>query len=386
MKTCTLHVERVGQIKHAEVQFGDLTILVGPQATGKSIFLEFLKLLLDTGAILEDLKTYGLDWGGEIGQFLDIYLGEGMRGVWRKGQSTLRFNGEVVNLEKLVGRQKRNKKESMFFIPAQRVLTLGKGWPRPFTDFGAEDPFTVRDYSEKLRQLMVSGLERGESLFPQTRRLKAAVRTLLRQTVFSDFGLEVDRQGAQKRLVLTSSPKGRPLPFMVWSAGQREFVPLLLGFYWLLPPTKVARRGNLQWAVIEEPEAGLHPKAISAVLLLVLDLLSRGYRVCLSTHSPHVLDIVWALKVFQQHDAPPRKLLELFGVRSSPNMTRMAEEVLTKDARVYYFNLQSGRTSDISNLDPGAEQPAESGWGGLTEFSGRVADVVADVVSSSREP
>lgn len=385
MKTYTLQVERVGQIKHAEVQFGDLTVLVGPQATGKSIFLEFLKLLVDTGAILADLKRYGLDWNKDVAQFLDIYLGEGMRGVWRKRQSALLFNGKAVNLEKLVGRQRPNKEESMFLIPAQRVLTLGKGWPRPFTDYGAEDPFTVRDFSEKLRLLMETSLGRGESLFPQTRRLKAAMRKLLRQTVFRDFGLGVDKDRPQKRLVLRSSETEDSLPFMVWSTGQREFVPLLLGFYWLLPPTKVARRGDLEWAVIEEPEAGLHPKAISAVLLLVLDLLSRGYRVCLSTHSPHVLDIVWALKVFQQHRAAPRKLLELFDVEATGPMQWMARKVLTKDARVYYFDPESGRTSDISNLDPGAAEAAESGWGGLVEFSGRVADAVGDVVSSSKE-
>ena len=381
MKTCKLQLENVGQIKHAEVEFGDLTVLVGPQATGKSVFLEFLKLLVDTGPILADLKRYGLDWNRDIGQFLDIYLGEGMRGVWRKRQSRISFNGKDVDLARLVGRQKRNKGESMFFIPAQRVLTLGKGWPRPFTDYGAEDPFTVRDFSEKLRLLMVSGLERGESLFPHTRRLKAAMRKLLRETVFSKFGLEVDKHSVQKRLVLSSSETDYSLPFMVWSAGQREFVPLLLGFYWLLPPTKVARRGDLEWVVIEEPEAGLHPKAISAVLLLVLDLLARGYRVCLSTHSPHVLDVAWALKVFQQYDAAPRKLLELFDVSPRADLIRMAEEVLSKDVQVYYFDPESGRTNDISNLDPGAEEAAESDWGGLVEFSGRVADVVATVVN-----
>ncbi len=384
MNPYTLQVERLGQIKSADVRFGDLTILVGPQATGKTIFLEMFKLLVDTGAILADLKRYGLDWDKNTAQFLDTYLGEGMHRVWGRGQSKISFKGKNVDLEKLVSRQRRNKEESMFFIPAQRVLTLGKGWPRPFTDYGAGDPFTVRDFSEKLRLLLESGLGRGTSIFPQTGRLKAQIRDVLDQTVFNDFGLKVDKHGAQKRLVLRSSRKFRPsLPFMVWSAGQREFVPLLLGFYWLLPSTKVARRGNFEWVVIEEPEMGLHPKAISAVLLLVLELLSRGYRVCLSTHSPHVLDVAWALKVFQQHNADPKRLLELFGVRNTGPMISMAKSVLGKDVRVHYFDPASGRTSDISNLDPGAAETTESDWGGLTEFSGRVADVVADVVGNS---
>jgi len=203
MKTHSLQVERVGQIDRANVRFGDLTVLVGPQATGKSIFLEFLKLLVDSGAILASLKRYGLDWDKDTRQFLDIYLGEGMRGVWNKHRSRISFNGKNVDLEGLVGRQKRNKEESMFFIPAQRALTLGQGWPRPFTDYGAGDPFTVRDFSEKLRLLMESRLGKGESLFPTAQRSRAEIRNLLRTTVFSNFGLKVDRHGAQKRLVLS---------------------------------------------------------------------------------------------------------------------------------------------------------------------------------------
>ena len=95
---------------------------------------------------------------------------------------------------------------------------------------------------------------------------------------------------------------------MAWSAGQREFVPLLMGLYWLMPAARASQRGDLEWVIIEELEMGLHPRAIAVVLLLVLELLWRGYRVCLSSHSPHVLDLVWALQVIKQHGPriPPR--------------------------------------------------------------------------------
>jgi hypothetical protein len=258
---------------------------------------------------------------------------------------------------------------------------LGRGWPRPFADYSAGDPFAVRDFSEKIRILMESGIGSEEHLFPQTRRLKRQIRDSLADTVFLNAELRIDVHGAQKRLVLSPSRAAESLPFMVWSAGQREFVPLLLGFYWLLPPTKVARRGTVEWVVIEEVEMGLHPRATSTVLLLILDLLSRGYRVCLSTHSPHVLDVVWALRMFQQHRANSEMLLELFQVQMRHDMKKMAAAVLHKEATVYYFDPASGQARDISNLDPGADDAAEWGWGGLTEFSGRVADVVAKVVS-----
>ncbi len=264
------------------------------------------------------------------------------------------------------------------------MITLARGWPRPFTDYSPGDPFVVRDFSEKLRLLLEAGQFRGEILFPQSRRLKTEIRELIDETVFARFGLRIDKDRAQKRLVL--GPTDRvSLPFMVWSAGQREFVPLLLGFYWLLPPTKTPRRADIDWVVIEELEMGLHPRAISAALLLVLDLLNRNYRVCLSTHSPHVLDMVWAIRMIQQYHANPRALLDAFDVGKSQSMLELAKNVCEKQARVYYFDPATRCTREISRLDPGAEDTSEAGWGGLSEFSGRVADVVSQIVSHAPE-
>lgn len=44
-----LHLHNIGQIASAELTFGDLTVLVGPQASGKSITLQWLKLLPTPG-------------------------------------------------------------------------------------------------------------------------------------------------------------------------------------------------------------------------------------------------------------------------------------------------------------------------------------------------
>jgi len=379
-------LKKVGQIQDADIEFGDLTVLVGPQATGKSIFLQVLRLLVDSGYVIDELRKHGLTWNKDIHHFLDIYLGEGMRDVWCNGDigSTIIYNGVRVDLSNVIQPRKRSKIESLFYIPAQRVLTLGRGWPRPFSDYGAGDPFCVRDFSETIRLLMETGWGRSEGgeIFPQTRRLKNELRKILDRTVFHGFGLRVDTSGAQKRLVLKAKGGESTLPFMIWSAGQREFVPLLMGFYWLLPPTKVSRREGVEWVVIEEPEAGLHPNAISAVLLLILDLLARGYRVCLSTHSPHVLDVVWALRVIREHRAASSRILDLFNTPKTPPMKKIADGILQKTARVYYFDRDTGCTRDISGLDPGSEEASEAGWGGLSEFSGHVADVVAKVVNA----
>ncbi len=187
----------------------------------------------------------------------------------------------------------------------------------------------------------------------------------------------------KKRLVLGAGEQS--LPFMVWSAGQREFVPLLLGLYWLMPSAAVARRGQFKWVVLEEPEMGLHPRAITVLLLMVLDLVKRGYRVCLSTHSPQVLETVWALQHLETNQASPLALLKMFDAGDSAPMRKLARSAMTKDLKVYYFNPATGRTRDISALDPASEEAGEGGWGGLTEFSGRANEAVARAVANAEQ-
>jgi hypothetical protein len=193
----------------------------------------------------------------------------------------------------------------------------------------------------------------------------------------------VDKVSSQKRLVLGPEGADGNLPFMVWSAGQREFVPLLLGFYWLMPPTKVSTRGEIQWVVLEELEMGLHPRAISVVVLLVLELVVRGYRVCLSTHSPQVLDALWALKHLRENHAPPAAFVDIFEAPKTPPMRDLASVAMEKEVRVYYFNPKTGTASDISNLDPSAMMEAEAGWGGLSEFTSRANEAVARAVTNA---
>lgn len=379
-----LKLGQIGQIQQADVTFGDLTVFVGPQATGKSIFLQLLKLLADTGYVHDQLRKHGIDWDRSLPRFLNVYFGEGMEGIWRSGgtPSTITVDGRDIHLNDLAKPRSRSKTRTVFYIPAQRVLVLANGWPRPFTSFASEDPFVVRDFSETFRILMEQELGRAEALFPQTNRLKKVYRDLLSKHIFYGFRLKVDYLGAQKRLVLQQDPDCKSIPYMAWSAGQREFVPLLMGLYWLMPPAKVQRREDIEWVVIEEPEMGLHPNAISVVLLLVLELLWRGYRVCLSTHSPHVLDMVWALRTMQERKPEPALLLDLFEAPQTGPMKEVAEAALEKRARVYYFDTD-GVVKDLSGLDPGSETVLEADWGGLISFSRRANEIVAQVVSST---
>jgi len=205
----------------------------------------------------------------------------------------------------------------------------------------------------------------------------------LQENVFSKFELKIEKSRSQKRLTLGAGKN--PLPYMVWSAGQREFVPLLLGFYWLMPSTKNARRKELEWVIIEEPEMGLHPKAVSVVLLLVLELLKRKYRVCISTHSTQVLELVWALQRLHGTSGGTAGILDLFtdNTQYRGELRGVAQAASTKKMRAYYFERETGLVHDISKLDSFSSVESESSWGGLTDFSARVNTTVAQAVANA---
>ncbi len=52
-------VKNFGLIREVSVELGDLTVLIGAQASGKSLFLQMFKLIKDRFAILKSLENYG---------------------------------------------------------------------------------------------------------------------------------------------------------------------------------------------------------------------------------------------------------------------------------------------------------------------------------------
>jgi len=81
-----------------------------------------------------------------------------------------------------------------------------------------------------------------ESIFPISNRLKEPLRNSFNQSIFHDGKVVMDDRTGQKKLRMEVD--GMSVPFITWSAGQKEFMPLLLGFYWLCPPSKISKKGD----------------------------------------------------------------------------------------------------------------------------------------------
>ncbi len=375
-----LSIHNFAHLKRVDLTFGDLTVLVGPQGAGKSLALQWLKVAMDGKQLVDALRSAG-HATDRPDVLIDLIFGSGMAPAWREGQTAVTLGSKSISPKNAA--RLGDGEEKLFFVPAHRSMLISDGWASPFQKLSSDTPAVARLFSQNLFDRF-SGKDAG-TLFPVDKRLKQAIREKIDEAVFhgGKVGIEEDSQHAQRlRLV-----HGRMhLPFMTWTAGQREFTPLMLGLYHLLPSTQQRKRVGTDWVVLEEPEMGLHPQAVTAVMLLVLDLLWRGYRVVLATHSPHVLTMLWMMRQFKEHNARWQLVCEAFGLATSPATKSMAEEALKKDYRAHLLQFDaSGKVTslDISELDPDSEDDRIAGWGGLTEFSSRFGDAVRKAVNEA---
>ena len=83
----TLRIRNFGQIKDVDLTFGDLTVLVGAQGTGKTLALEWLKAALDGKQMVNALKAAGYNPSPDI--VVDLIFGAGMGSAWRKSSVVL---------------------------------------------------------------------------------------------------------------------------------------------------------------------------------------------------------------------------------------------------------------------------------------------------------
>jgi energy-coupling factor transporter ATP-binding protein EcfA2 len=378
-KPLSLSIKNFAHLADVRLDLGDLTVLVGPQGAGKSLALQWLKIAMDGRQLVEALTAAGHPTD-RADVLIDLIFGTGMAPAW-SGKTEVMLGRRKI-APKTLGRV-GSREEKLFFVPAHRSMLISDGWAAPFQKLTSDTPAVARMFSQNLFDRF-SGKDAG-TLFPVEKRLKQEIRAQIDAAVFhgGKVGIEEDAQHA-RRLRLVHGEMH--LPFMTWTAGQREFTPLLLGLYHLLPSTKLRKRKETDWVVIEEPEMGLHPQAVTAVMLLILDLLWRGYRVVLSTHSPHVLTMLWMMRQLKAHRARWQLVCEAFGVKQPGQMKQVAASALDKDYGAYLLQFDDhGRVTskDISELDPSSEDESIAGWGGLTEYSSRFGEAVRKAVNEA---
>lgn len=374
-------VRNFGLIQEIDVELGDLTVLVGAQASGKSLFLQMFKLIKDKNAILKSLENYGFVVNNKLENLLDRYLGEGLSKMWTDDSEFISNDITYTRVD-LESPRKGKPADKVFYIPAQRILSIADGRPKYFTEFSENDPFVLRKFSETLRLFAQNGLGDSGKLYPLPNRLKNVIKKKYDKTIFHGGKIVFEEKGGQRKIAM--NVEDMHLPLMTWSAGQKEFMPLLMAFYCLSgPPQPVVNRSQYEYIILEEPEMGLHPLAIQAIILQMIEFMDNGHKVIVSTHSPMLLEFVWAYNCLKKipEDKRVGALYELFDIQPNKrNKLHFLNSIFDKDIKTYYFSRNTGgkvQAKDISTLDVFSEEAAINEWGGLTQFSSKTNDVVS---------
>lgn len=382
-------MKNFGPIVDANVELGDMTIFIGAQASGKSLFLQLLKLLIDRKHVTSTMNKYNYVVAKNPENILNFFFGEGMSKIW-KDQAVVMVDDHEYTRNSLLGKVPDNIRESLFYIPAQRIVSIADGRPKNFMEYDASTPFVLRQFSEMLRLFFQYGLNGNNVVFPLKNRLKGAMKKSLQDTIFHNGKVVVDETSGQKKMRLSVGEMN--IPFMAWSAGQKEFMPLLMAFYCLSGPLQnVVDRNQYKYVVLEEPEMGLHPRAILSILLQTIELMQNGYKVILSTHSSVLLEFAWAFNIIKGCDATQeqkeRMLMQLFDVEKFDAIHGLMHGVFEKSINTYYFsNRNNGvRTQNISDLDVSSTNSDIADWGGLSQFAAKASEIVSRVMNGEYE-
>lgn len=382
--TDSFRVKAFGPIADAGITFGDLTILIGPQASGKSLFLELFKLVKDHDHIISTLKKYNYILGKtQVLSLPEYYFGEGLSSIINDSTKITSNGNDVTSrLTNTNVKSGNGAHESVFYVPAQRILSISDGRPKNFMEFDLSTPYTLRFFSETLRVFIQGGLGNPDVIFPMKLRLKNCVRDSINSSIFHNGKVIIDQSGGQRKMKL--SIDGVKLPFMTWSAGQKEFMPLLLAVYCLTgPTTSVVNRDNYEWVVIEEPEMGLHPKAIESVIIEIIELIQQGFKVILSTHSSIFIDFAWAFQELKDLDdlSFRKAMCNLFNLKTDTKNKSIFNDLKSKVVKTYYFHSKEDVgvvSTDISSLDVMDSNRIVSEWGGLSSFASRTSEIVSE--------
>ena len=312
-----LSIRKFGPIQEADIEVRDLTIFVGPQATGKSMAaqllyfmnrLEDLLPLTDSANKASASTTYRFETPAteKVVRTLDEWLGnptsvyvklDSLVGWEESSQAdsyTITWSADRVALnfylEEWVHRfdeHQLSPTPPQLYIPAGRSLYSfvppeAAALLRNRSNYRLDWPGYIQQFSRMLNQVIKSLWEYQQSEsreqltlldFPLSPFIKKRISEILKGEI---------RYGPGTIALTSDAFTLRPETI---AAGQMEAWPFLAII------EDAAHQGTLESLRIffEEPEAHLHPKAQQKMMEIVAALVRGGTQLIITTHSPYIL-------------------------------------------------------------------------------------------------
>jgi energy-coupling factor transporter ATP-binding protein EcfA2 len=345
----TLRIAHFSCIKFAEIETADLTILIGPQASGKSViskllyfFNEAISDLINSAEEQVSVKDLSAVLGAKFAKWFPP-------SAWGPKVFQIRFNAGPFEIQVKRARSYKSPSEKVQIKFSEPVLAFYGKILSAYevaqlellpdeSDLGSkvfEVSYRLRNTAERnlFRELResyigyqlfvpagrsfftsigkaVAVFEHGGILDPITLsfgRYYASIRDRLLRLRFADqrddsskrrarlmselFGGEIKVE-RDKEFIETND--GRKVPFSILSSGQQELLPLWFALTNFSASVRTGTRTNLppRLIYIEEPEAHLFPTAQST-LMEYLATIPQGddpkRNMLITTHSPYML-------------------------------------------------------------------------------------------------
>ena len=389
-----LHVRNFAGIAEAELELGFVTVLIGPQASGKSVCAKlcfFFKesLLRMMRGVVSGYSTRQLK-----GEEKRIFLTYFPPACWGTDRFSITYSiGDLTITVRRSAAPRTSEVDIVFSRYYESLITKGRNALKEArgTDELSVDLFLLHAYEDDFAEKVWKRAAIDPASFPTTpsffipagRSFFATVRsnvfTLLSRNVTIDpFLAEFGRlyewaRGSYPYLLLTAdggrrgreiekllsgtyvtdngedyikTEDGRRVPLASSSSGQQELLPLLLTLVTRSPVSK-----TVHTLFIEEPEAHLYPTTQRAVVHLIAsisDLFGEAgtSRYVITTHSPYILvalnNLMYGGKIVREKPRRRKAVTNVLGTSG-----------LVDPSKVRAYALEDGRTRPI--IDPETE-------------------------------
>lgn len=339
-----LYVRDFGPIQSCDIEIQRLTVMTGPQASGKSILAKliyFFKLAqqyiqsqtLSAVQIDKWLRSVFLRTFGDLTELSDAmqirydFADEQWLEITKGTYPQTRSQTVLFRLSRDFGQS--SEMVDAVYIPAGRsmITLLSDQLPVLFTDPNRQLPeldYCTNAYIHQilsLRQSFANGLDGllKQEIETTDRKLNLTMLKHMIQLAGKILKARYCYRAGEERLLLDMNDSGKSIKVNFASSGQQETVwALNLLFYYLL-------KGKSSCIILEEPEAHLYPDSQKYMAEALATFAHAGNQVIVTTHSPYILgefnNLLYAAEIHsadEQRDAivPSCEILDAFWTKA----------------------------------------------------------------------
>lgn len=307
-KTQRLHVRDFGPIESCDVEIQRLTVMTGPQASGKSTLAKLIYFFMLAQQYIQSqplssvqadkwLRSVFLRMFGDVTELSDTMQirYDFADGQWldvTKGAHPQTHSQTVLFHFSRDFSQSAEKMEAIY-IPAGRsmITLLSDQLPVLFTDPNRQLPaldYCTNAYIHRilsLRQSFANGLDGllKQEIETTDKKLNLTVLKHMIQLAGKILKARYCYRAGEERLLLDMNASEKSIKVNFASSGQQETVwALNLLFYYLL-------EDKPSCIILEEPEAHLYPDSQKFMAEALATFAHAGSQVIVTTHSPYIL-------------------------------------------------------------------------------------------------